>query len=142
MKRLLTLSLVITLFLGCGSINSPINTTPLNTQNFKEYVFDYDTVFEYKKHEPAVIYFYSPRVKNCEKQTPEVEQIASVYANAIHFYSVNYEENIKIAEAFKIKKLPAFVFVPLNPNIQTISGAVLSYHDLEKAFDEIFGINK
>lgn len=142
MKQLLSLILVITVFMSCGVSYYPTNLTPLDSLNFKEYVFDTDTVFEYKKKEPAVIYFYSPRVKNCEKQTPEVEQIAGVYSREIHFYSVNYEENIKIAEAFKIKKLPAFVFVPLNPNIQTVSGAVLSYHDLENAFDEIFGINK
>ena len=46
MKRLLTLAFVTTMFLGCGSINSPINMTPLDTLNFKEYVFDTDTVFE------------------------------------------------------------------------------------------------
>lgn len=142
MKRLLLLLLLITLFLSCGVNLDPRNMTALDSLNFKEYVFDIDTVFEYKKLEPSVIYFYSPRVKNCEKQTPEVEYIAGVYSREIHFYCVNYEENIKIAEAFNIKKLPAFVFVPLNPNIQTVSGAVLSYHDLEKAFDDIFGINK
>ena len=142
MKRLLTLALVITVIWSCGSSNYPTNMTPLDTLNFKEYVFDTDEEFEYKKTEPAVIYFYSPRVKNCEKQTPEAEHIAGVYSREINFYCVNYEENLKIANAFNIKKLPAFVFVPLNPNIQTVSGAVLSYHDLEKAFDEIFGINK
>ena len=142
MKQLLTIAIVLTVIMGCGSSNIPPNMTPLDTLSFKEQVFDTDTVFSYNKSKPSVIYFYSPRVKNCEKQTPEISLIASIYSNEIYFYSVNYEENMKIAEAFKIKKLPAFVFVPLNANIQTVSGGVLSYHDLEKALDDIYGINK
>ncbi|MBO4372735.1 MAG: thioredoxin family protein [Bacteroidales bacterium] len=142
MKQLLTIAIIITVFWSCGNNTNPLFMTPLDTLSFKEKVFDTDTVFDYKQSKPAVIYFYSSRVKNCEKQTPEITQIANIYYSDIYFYSVNYEDNIKIAEAFKIKKLPAFVFVPLNSNVQTVSGGVLSYHDLEKAFDDIFGINK
>ena len=142
MKHLLPFVTVIFVFLGCGNTNIPGNMMPLDTQNFKDYIFDLDTVFSYNQIKPSVLYFYSPRVLNCTKQTPTAEQIAGVYFDVIQFYSINYEENIKIAEAFKISKLPAFVFVPLNNNIQSISGGVISYHDLEDAFDNIFGINK
>ncbi|MBQ3619496.1 MAG: thioredoxin family protein [Bacteroidales bacterium] len=142
MKKFLTIAIVITMIWSCGSSNIPLNMTPLDTLSFKKEVFNFDTVFDYTKKEPTVIYFYSPRVKNCEKQTPDIELAAGIYSDVIHFYSVNYEDNIKIAQAFNIQKLPAFVFVPLNANIQTLSGAILSYHDLEKAFDDIFGINK
>ena len=142
MKHLFIIAILFCALLGCSNDQSPRFMTQLDTLSFKEQIFDPDSTLDYQQKEPSVIYFYSPRVKNCEKQNAEIELAATVYSSSIHFYSINYEENIKIADAFNIKKLPAFIFVPLNANIQTISGPVMSYHDLEKAFDEIFGINK
>ncbi|MBO7141533.1 MAG: thioredoxin family protein [Bacteroidales bacterium] len=142
MKHLLIITILICALMSCTNEQTPRFMTPLDSLSFKEQIFDPDTTFIYQQKEPSVVYFYSNRVKNCAKQLPEIELAANVYSKSIHFYSVSYEENIKIAEALNIKKLPAFVFVPLNANIQTVAGGVLSYHDLEKAFDDIFGINK
>ena len=139
MKKILLLALVLVVFLGCNS-TQPEYMTQLDNDTFKDSIFDVDKPFEYKRYEPSVVYFYSPRVINCKKQNPAAEKAAIVYSYKIHFYCVNYEENIKTAEALNIKKLPAFVFVPLNNQIQTLSGAVLSYDEITKALEEIFGI--
>ena len=139
MKKNLLVALVVLVFLGCDS-NQPDYMIPLDNETFRDSIFDVDKPFEYKRYEPSVVYFYSPRVLNCKKQNPMAEKAAIVYSYKIHFYCVNYEDNIKTAEALNIKKLPAFVFVPLNNQIQTISGAILSYEEFSKAMNEIFGI--
>jgi thioredoxin 1 len=72
----------------------------LNIDNF------YKTIQENDK--PVIVDFYGELCGPCEKIKPIFEQLAIEYSDKYVFASINLSENMKLAEEFKIRSVPAF----------------------------------
>jgi thioredoxin len=88
-------------------------TIPLTTQGFKEKIFNYDTVkdWKYQGTLPAIIDFYADWCGPCKMVAPILEELSNEYDNRIVIYKVNTDIEQELAGVFGIQSIPSFLFI-------------------------------
>ncbi|MBK8611272.1 MAG: thioredoxin [Chitinophagaceae bacterium] len=88
-------------------------TVQLTTQGFKEKVFDYDTVADWKFQGelPAIIDFYADWCGPCKMVAPILEELAVEYEGRIIIYKVNTDKEQELSAVFGIQSIPTLLFI-------------------------------
>ncbi len=88
-------------------------TIQLTTQDFKEKVFDYDTVkdWKYQGSLPAVIDFYADWCGPCKMVAPVLEELSREYEGRIVIYKVNTDVEVELSSVFGIQSIPTILFI-------------------------------
>jgi len=113
----------------------------LNTQEFKEKVFNYDInkEWKYEGELPAIIDFYADWCGPCKMVAPVLEELAKDYAGKVLIYKVNTEQEQELASAFGIRSIPTILFVPKEGKPQASMGA-LPKNSFVDAIKDIFNV--
>lgn len=100
-------------------------TIQLTTQDFKDKVFDYEKVQEwrYKGTLPAIIDFYTDWCGPCKMVAPVLEELAEQYKGELVIYKVNAEKEMELSSVFGIQSIPTFLFIPVNGDPMLQPGA-------------------
>jgi thioredoxin len=139
--RLLVISLSIFLFTGLA-VNAQ-KPEYLDEAGFKQKVYDFEknTNWNYAGKTPAIVDFYADWCGPCRYVAPFLEQLASEYGTKIKIYKVNTDNNPKVASAFKIRGIPAFLFIPASGEPKMMVGA-MGKSDFEKEISEYLKVTK
>jgi len=113
----------------------------LNTQEFKEKVFNYEVnkEWKYEGELPAIIDFYADWCGPCKMVAPVLEELAKDYAGKVLIYKVNTEQEQELASAFGIRSIPTILFVPKEGKPQASMGA-LPKNSFVDAIKDIFNV--
>jgi thioredoxin len=92
-----------------------MKTIQLNTEGFKEKIFDYDTEAEwqYKGEIPAIIDFYADWCGPCRSVAPVLEQLAEEYKDRVAIYKIDTDKEAELSGLFGIQSIPTFLFIPV-----------------------------
>jgi thioredoxin len=112
-------------------------TIPLTTAGFKEKIFDYDTVkdWKYQGTLPAIIDFYADWCGPCKMVAPILEELSNEYDNRIVIYKVNTDIEQELAGVFGIQSIPSFLFIDKNGEPMLQPGA-FPKHVFKKVIEE------
>jgi len=66
----------------------------------------------YEGDVPSVIDFYADWCGPCKLLAPIMVQMAKKYNGKVKFYRVNVDKEKKLASAFRIRSIPAVLFIP------------------------------
>ena len=112
-------------------------TIPLTTQEFKEKIFDYDTVkdWKYQGTLPVIIDFYADWCGPCKMVAPILEELSNEYENQIVIYKVNTDIEQELAGVFGIQSIPSFLFIDKNGEPMLQPGA-FPKHVFKKVIEE------
>lgn len=116
-----------------------MKTIELTKADFLKKVADYQTSpgeWKYLGDKPALVDFFAPWCGPCRMLAPILEELAAEYADRIHIYKVNTEQEEELAGAFNIRSIPSLLFIPLKGKPQMAMGA-MPKADLKKAIEEI-----
>ncbi len=88
-------------------------TTQLTTADFKEKIFNYDTVKEWKYQGtlPAIIDFYADWCGPCKMVAPILEELSNEYEGKLHIYKVNTDVEQELSAVFGIQSIPTILFI-------------------------------
>lgn len=112
-------------------------TIQLTTQGFKENIFDYDTVkdWKYQGTLPAIIDFYADWCGPCKMVAPILEELSIEYDNRILIYKVNTDIEQELAGVFGIQSIPSFLFIDKDGEPMLQPGA-FPKHVFKKVIEE------
>jgi len=113
----------------------------LNTQEFKEKVFNYDVNkdWKYEGDLPCVVDFYADWCGPCKMVAPILEELSKEYAGKLHIYKVDTDAEGELAQAFGIQSIPSLLFIPKEGQPKMQAGA-LPKPALVQAFKEVLGV--
>ena len=100
-----------------------------NNGNFEQEVLNSDV--------PVVVDFYADWCGPCKMMAPIVDQIATEYAGKVKIGKINVDENIELAQKYRVMSIPTFVFFKNGEAVATVVGG-MSKNDLAKRIDEEF----
>ncbi len=88
-------------------------TIQLNTAGFKEKVFNYDIVkdWKYQGELPAIIDFYADWCGPCKMVAPVLEELSKEYEGRLLIYKVNTDIEQELASVFGIQSIPTILFI-------------------------------
>ncbi len=66
----------------------------------------------YEGKEPCVIDFYADWCGPCRRVAPIMEEMANKYKGKVKIYKINVDKENKLAAVFRIRSIPAVLFVP------------------------------
>ena len=66
----------------------------------------------YEGDEPCVIDFYADWCGPCRRVAPIMEEMAKKYDGKVKIYKVNVDKESKLASVFRIRSIPAVLFIP------------------------------
>lgn len=115
----------------------------INTEQFKEKVFNYETNTEWKfaGDLPAIVDFYADWCGPCKMVSPILDQLSKEYEGQLRVYKVNTDEEQELASVFGIQSIPTILFIPKEGQPQAAMGA-LPKAALEKAINDVLGVKK
>jgi thioredoxin len=112
-------------------------TIQLTTQGFKEKVFDYDTVkdWKYQGELPAIIDFYADWCGPCKMVAPILEELSKEYEGRLVIYKVNTDIEQELASVFGIQSIPTILFIDAAGEPMMQPGA-FPKHSFKKIIEE------
>ena len=101
-------------------------TIHLDTQGFKDKMFNYDTEQEwkFKGDKAAVIDFYADWCGPCKSIAPVLEELSDQYKDEVVIYKIDTDEETELSSLFGIQSIPTLLFIPLNGNPMVQKGAL------------------
>jgi thioredoxin 1 len=140
MKNLL---LTLAIVLISASYVSAQKPEHLNELTFKQKVHDFDknASFKYKGTSPVIVDFYADWCGPCRRVAPFLEELAKEYGTKIKIYKVNTDENQRVASAFNITGIPAFLFITAKGEHKMMVGA-MPKEDFEKEINNYLKVTK
>ena len=150
MNRNIIISIIAIVFLmaNCNStlkenINKNTKVIHLNTEAFKQKVFNFDVnnKWKYAGNKPAIIDFYASWCGPCKIMSPILDDISNEYDGKVIVYKVNIQEEQLLAQKFGIQSIPTFILIPMNGEPKRIQGSVPK-EDFVNAIKEVLLKNK
>ncbi|MCQ2346551.1 MAG: thioredoxin domain-containing protein [Paludibacteraceae bacterium] len=86
----------------------------LNTEQFKERIFDYtkEKEWKYKGKKPCVIDFYTTWCGPCKRLAPIMEELSQTYCDKVIFYKADAEVERELSYVFQINSYPSVIYIP------------------------------
>lgn len=111
-------------------------TVQLNTQDFKDKVFDYTKhkKWQFQGDKPAIIDFYADWCGPCKAVAPLFEELSNENEDIV-IYKVDTEAEQELSAAFGIQSIPSILFIPMEGQPMMQKGA-LPKNVLQKVIDE------
>ena len=111
----------------CAFLVSPIladDVVYLNTDQFRERVFDYKTQREwtYNGQKPCVVDFYTTWCGPCKRLAPIMEELSQTYCDQVSFYKVDTERERELAYVFGISSIPQVLYIPVEGKPMLLKG--------------------
>jgi thioredoxin len=104
------------------SFDITMATRYLNTQGFKDEIFNYETEKEwkFKGDKAAIIDFYADWCGPCKSIAPVLEELSDQYKDQLVVYKIDTDKEMELSSVFGIQSIPTLLFIPLigNPMIQ------------------------
>ncbi len=102
------------------------STEHLNVKTFKEKVYNYEKnkEWKYEGDVPAIVDFYADWCGPCRYVAPFLEELAKEYGDKIKIYKVNTAHNKELSRVFKIRGIPAFLFIRADGKMKKRVGAM------------------
>ncbi|HEY5405912.1 MAG TPA: thioredoxin [Ginsengibacter sp.] len=112
-------------------------TIQLSTQGFKEKVFNYETIAEWKYQGalPAIIDFYADWCGPCKMVAPILEDISKEYEGRLIVYKVNTDVEQELSTVFGIQSIPTILFIGSDGE-PTMQPGALPKHVFKKIIEE------
>jgi len=112
-------------------------TIQLSTQGFKEKVFNYETIAEWKYQGvlPAIIDFYADWCAPCKMVAPILEDISNEYEGRLIVYKVNTDVEQELSTVFGIQSIPTILFIGSDGE-PTMQPGALPKHVFKKIIEE------
>jgi thioredoxin 1 len=148
MKRIITITAILTLLLITIISAKPGKKSPVNESNinviqltndtFKKMVFNYEKNKEWKYEgtQPAIIDFYATWCGPCNRMSPIVEEVAKEYSGKIVVYKVDTDKEAQLAQSMGISSLPTLIFIPVKGQPRASIG-LITKESLVKAVNEV-----
>lgn len=128
MKKLLVIGLALMLINACKIqiVKQPSGPKPISMDKelFIQSVWDFEKEknFKYIGNQPAIIDFYADWCGPCRRISPILDKIQSDYAGKVTVYKINTDYNKQLASLFKVRSIPAVLFIPLNSKPKMLVG--------------------
>jgi len=112
-------------------------TIQMTTQDFKDKVFNYDTVpeWKYQGNLPAIIDFYADWCGPCKMVAPVLEELSKEYEGRMVIYKVNTDVEQELSAVFGIQSIPTILFIDANGEPMMQPGA-FPKHVFKKIIEE------
>ena len=96
----------------------------LTYETFLEKVWDFESnpeTWVYKGDTPCVIDFYADWCRPCRMVAPIMDDMAKKYEGKVKIYKIDTEKEKQLASVFRIRSIPAVLFIPKEgkPEMQT-----------------------
>ncbi len=101
------------------------NIQELDAESFKIKVFDYTSDTKtYLGDKPAIVDFNATWCGPCKQIAPILEELSVEYKDKIVIYTVDIDESPELAKAFKIRSIPAILYIPVGgaEPVKTVGG--------------------
>jgi thioredoxin 1 len=114
----------------------------LNTSTFKEKVFNFETEKQWKfaGSLPTIVDFYADWCGPCRMLAPVLEEIAKEYEGKVQIYKVNTEVNPELSSLFRVRGIPALLFIPLNGK-PSLSAGFMPKEALKEAIRDVLKVD-
>jgi len=112
-------------------------TIQMTTEDFKEKVFNYDTVTDWKYQGtlPAIIDFYADWCGPCKMVAPVLEELSEEYKGKLVIYKVNTDKEQELSGVFGIQSIPTILFIDASGEPMMQPGA-FPKHVFKKIIEE------
>ena len=112
-------------------------TIQMTTEEFKEKVFNYDTVTDWKYQGtlPAIIDFYADWCGPCKMVAPVLEELSEEYKGKLVIYKVNTDKEQELSGVFGIQSIPTILFIDASGEPMMQPGA-FPKHVFKKIIEE------
>jgi thioredoxin len=130
---------------GNEQVNSEAKPEYLTYETFKEKVWDFETSPEewnYKGDIPCVIDFYADWCKPCKMVAPIMDEMAKKYDGKVKIYKINTDKEKQLASVFRIRSIPAVLFIPKEGQPMMQTGALPRDSYVEIIDKELLKINE
>lgn len=90
-------------------------------------------VYNFEKHKDTLIYegtlpcivdFYADWCGPCKRVDPILKELAKEYKGKIIIYKVNTDKEREVAQAFGVRSIPTYLYIPAKGNPQSGMGAM------------------
>lgn len=102
-------------------------TEHLTKETFLEKVWNFEkspNEFKYLGDKPCIIDFYANWCGPCRKIAPFMDEFSIKYADKVHVYKVNVDQQKELAALFQTKSIPLVVFIPMKGQAVSTLGAL------------------
>lgn len=92
---------------------SNVQILELNTQNFKQKVwnFDKDKSFNRISEIPIILDFHATWCRPCKMLAPHLQAIQNKYKDKLIVYKIDVDKEPELAKLFKVEAMPTIVFI-------------------------------
>jgi thioredoxin 1 len=87
---------------------------------------------------PVILDFYQESCAPCHTLTPRLERVAKQYEGRLPVYRVDVDQDMPVAERFRVMSLPTVLVVDGGKEIERLDGLIRE-DDLKTAFDKVVG---
>lgn len=99
-----------------------------NKENFEQEVLKSDL--------PVLVDFYADWCGPCKMMAPIVHQLAEEYNGKVKIGKLNVDDNIELAQKYRVMSIPTFVFFKNGESIATVVGG-MSKNELSEKIGEM-----
>jgi thioredoxin 1 len=112
-------------------------TVNLTKEIFLERVWDYQKSpqkWVYKGDKPALIDFYADWCGPCKIASPILNELSKEYGGKIIVYKIDTEVEQELAAIFRVRSIPAFLYIPVGGKPVMMSGIARSKEETKNMF--------
>lgn len=102
------------------------------TANFAVEVLDSDV--------PVLVDFYAEWCGPCKMMGPIVKEMADTYDGKMRIGKLNIDEDIEIAQKYKVMSVPTFIIFKKGEPVETMMGS-MPKTELEEKIKKVLGVN-
>lgn len=120
---------------------SNVQIIELNTQSFKQKVwnFDKDQTFKRVGNTPIILDFHATWCRPCKMLAPHLQAIQNKYNGKLIVYKIDVDQEPELAKRFKIEAMPTIIFIDSKTAYKSELG-YKEYKDFEQLVTKYFGL--
>lgn len=98
----------------------------LTFDTFKTKIFDFENndTWLYLSDKPSIIKFGAPWCGPCKAIEPVLEELSREYEGKLNIYSVDVDDENKLAKMFSVSSVPSLLFIPMDGQPEMLVGGL------------------